>query len=222
MKTNSTRGFTIVELMIATVVFSMVLLLLATAIIFVGRVYYKGVATNRTQESARVIIDDMSQSIRFGNPSVDDSAFLRTATQTLGGQAVTSVCVGDARYTYVGDRSLGAEPVIQSAHVLWRDYPGESAPCTPVDLTLQAPSLGLSGQELVGENMRIPVFSICYGGQIGCDAQQGTWSLKIIVSYGKTPDLYESNSNFQQCVNSNLGGQFCSVSKINTEVIKRL
>lgn len=63
---KSESGFTIVELMIATVVFSMVLLVCAYAILHVGRMYYKGMVMNRTQDVARRIVDDVADTVKFG------------------------------------------------------------------------------------------------------------------------------------------------------------
>lgn len=60
---KNTAGFTIVELMIATVVFSVILILITTGIIQIGKAYYKGIIGSRTQETARKITDEVGRSI---------------------------------------------------------------------------------------------------------------------------------------------------------------
>lgn len=64
------RGFTIIELMISTVVFSLVLLAASAAIIQIGKKYYKGITNARTQEVARSTVDEIAQSLQFTNQSI--------------------------------------------------------------------------------------------------------------------------------------------------------
>lgn len=64
---DNQRGFTLLELMIATTIFSSILLLLTFGLINIGKSYYKGRNTARTQELARRVMDEISQSIRFGD-----------------------------------------------------------------------------------------------------------------------------------------------------------
>ena len=81
--TNQT-GFTIVELMIATVIFSMVLLVCSYAIIHAGRMYYKGMIMSKTQDTARKIIDSASDAIKY-----DKS--LNIVKRDIGGDPSSSV-----------------------------------------------------------------------------------------------------------------------------------
>src|SRR5215207_6103202 len=100
-------GFTIVEFMIATMVFSMVLLVCAYAIVHVGRMYYKGVITNRTQDAARRIVEDISAAIQFGPHNTDPGSFFRTTDLSLSPK---SICIGSNRYTFTTDLALGTGP----------------------------------------------------------------------------------------------------------------
>ncbi|HSX31885.1 MAG TPA: prepilin-type N-terminal cleavage/methylation domain-containing protein, partial [Candidatus Saccharimonadales bacterium] len=65
LKPRRQQGFTIIELLIATLIFSMVLLLVTVGIMQVTRVYYKGVTESNTQNAARSIVDSISQAIQF-------------------------------------------------------------------------------------------------------------------------------------------------------------
>ena len=59
------NGFTIIELLIATTVFSLILLISVAGILQISRMYYRGVTQSRTQETARSIIDEVGEAIRF-------------------------------------------------------------------------------------------------------------------------------------------------------------
>lgn len=86
MSKKHQQGFTIIELLIAIVTFSLVLLVVTGAIIQFSKVYYKGVATSKTQEAVRLVSEDMTRAAQFSK------------------SAVTSVpgvyCFGDKRYRY--------------------------------------------------------------------------------------------------------------------------
>lgn len=70
MKRLNARGFTIIELLIATVIFSLILLVVTGSIIQFSKIYYKGVATSKTQEVARTIAEDMARSAQFSSAPV--------------------------------------------------------------------------------------------------------------------------------------------------------
>ena len=57
-------GFTLLELMIATTIFSVILLLCTVGLIQIGKTYYKGSAIVRTQNVARDITDNITQAIQ--------------------------------------------------------------------------------------------------------------------------------------------------------------
>jgi prepilin-type N-terminal cleavage/methylation domain-containing protein len=68
-KLNRTRsyssGFTILELMIASAVFAVVLLVVAIGAISLTNSYYKGITSSDVQSVARAIMSEVSQSIQF-------------------------------------------------------------------------------------------------------------------------------------------------------------
>jgi|GEM_PF-759510 len=67
---NKHQGFTIIELMISTVIFSLVLLGATAAIVQIGQKYSKGITYARTQEVARSTVDEIAQSLQFTSQSV--------------------------------------------------------------------------------------------------------------------------------------------------------
>src|ERR1043166_6625781 len=87
-------GFTIMELRVATMVFGVVLLLVTAGIMQVARMYYKGVTEANTQNTARTIIDTISQAIQFSGGDVTP-----TPLGALPGNDY-AFCVGDQQFTY--------------------------------------------------------------------------------------------------------------------------
>src|SRR5688572_1794031 len=88
------RGFTILELLVATIVFSVVLLLVTAGIMQITRVYYKGVTETNTQNTARTIVDTISQAIQFsgGDVTVTNPAAVPGTDYAF--------CVGNEQFSY--------------------------------------------------------------------------------------------------------------------------
>jgi prepilin-type N-terminal cleavage/methylation domain-containing protein len=129
-KTNQS-GFTIIELLIATLVFSMILLMVTIGVIQITRVYYKGITEANTQNTARAVMDEITQGIQFSGGKV-------SATQT--GQA--SFCIGDQQYSYALGKQLGS----QTTKALWKtNTPGCSG----------NPAAASSGKEFLSPKMRL-------------------------------------------------------------------
>lgn len=211
---NQSSGFTILELLIATVVFSVVLLLCATAIVQVGRMYYKTTLLVRVTDTARAVSDDVSQAIQFGMVT---NGFYRTGGVAGG---VQSVCLGSIRYTFAPPSASLGTGAGQMRHTLWKDR-GGAGPCTPVNLMVNTPSA--LGQELLGNDMRVSLLDIRQGTKLdGSPDPAGIWTINIIIAYGSGNDLFVPASNYRTCVESIVGGQFCAVSSINTNATKRL
>lgn len=206
-------GFTIVEFMIAAAVFSMVILVCAFAIVHVGRMYYKGVITNRTQDAARRVVEDIAAAIQFGPRYSDPNLFFRTSDLSNDPK---SICIGNNRYTFTSESPQG-NGAGMSPHVLWKDRVNGTN-CPVGDLS--SPS---NGMEMLGNNMRLPLFSVTppTSGLL--------WNIQIRVAYGDNVDLFEGNGTetnpedrFRFCKGVIAGGQFCAISGFETSVVKRL
>ncbi len=217
MKTKpNQKGFTIVELMIATTIFSMVLLLCSFAIIHVGKLYYKGIITNRTQDVSRKIVDDISRSIQFGAAGADEIFWREGEDTSANAGTVRALCLGSVRYSFTEERSLGTGSD-QTTHVLWKDRIPVGGDCTPLDISDSEPSD--EGTELLSENMRVPELTVNPNGD--------TWDITVRIAYGADDELFENNEDennpkYSICKGVNASGQFCAVSEFNTTVAKRL
>lgn len=217
---NSQKGFTIIELMVAIIVFSAVLMLCAYAILHVGRMYHKGTLVNAVQDASRRLGDDVVQAIQFGAGS-NSIAFIRNpaTTQTFGVAPntveVNAICIGEIRYSYAVN---GAKNINGVRNVAWKDrVSADYAECAPQDLTQQTPSV--NGEDMLGDTMRIPVFEVV---EIGTASLQRTIRVRLVIAYGRDTGLFEPTPPFQICRGVNASGQFCATANYETLATKRL
>lgn len=207
MQTKKLRGqqsgFTIIELLLATVVFSMVLLLITTGIIQFTNLYYKGVTVNSTQNTARSIMDTVSQAIQFSGGTI-------TATNDTLIPGVTGyMCVGTTEFKYVLGKQLEDSPNAAKDQVSNVMQQGSlSGACGTGTLS--------SIKELMGPHMRLSDFSV--------QPVSGTdhmYTVKVTVTYGDD-DLLNSPTGKTPSCKSGSGSQFCNVSSLSTTVEKRI
>ncbi len=212
------EGFTILELMIATVIFSLVLMMTLAGIIQITKMYFQGTTQIKTQEVARSIVDEISESIRFSKelvtlptpivgPKIEYDDGAGTVNLDTG-----YICVGTRRYTYAIDRQLKespkATPTKEKRHVLWVDRP--TGGCNDVeDLTLDL----TDGKELLSENMRLTRFSVVDNGS--------SYTIDVSVVYGDD-DLLEYTDDPVTCKSAFTGSEFCGVSNLSVTVVRRL
>ncbi len=214
-KLSDRKGFTLVELMIATTVFSTILLLATTGIINIGKLYYKGLTTARTQEIARSVIDEVARSAQLTQGEIKSSS--DSPPQYL------ATCIGKDRYTYRIDTKVGA-----GVHGLWQDEITEGDPCVPSNFTT-AISNPDSGRELLSTNMRLLEFRVAQD-----PADKTRVNIDVSVAYGDSdllthcaandstnPGPCAGNPATAQCRAANAGGSFCAVSSLETFVKRR-
>jgi len=228
-KTLSQRGFTLIELMIATTVFSVILLAAATTLIQIGRLYYKAIIISKTQNVTRTVTDDLSRSIQFS------SGNLQRANSTDVGQPlpdepiIRAICFGNTRYTYV-EKAQVADAAADGSydpatgkirHVLWKDtifseQCGNELP----NLLISNPNAGSlanrNGRELLDNNMRLQRFSV--------DALTGgadIFDVNVKVVYYADSDLLNNFNDPTACKGSVVGGQWCAISDLSSVVYSR-
>lgn len=209
MKHLQSDGFTILELMIATTVFSVIMLLCTYGMIQIGRTYYKGATLARTQNTARAVMDNITQAIQYGSAvPVNDIG----APTTPNGAVVSSTassgvfCVGSNQYTFTHDQVSGSNHglVVDTSSLL---------NCTAQPL----PSPTISGKELLGENMRLTKFQIL--NTTGSD-----YHILLKITYGNDADIELDPTKptvYGNC-KGGLGSQFCASSQLATTVHRRL
>lgn len=222
-------GFTILELMIATLVFSMVLLLITVGVISFNETYYKGIVQSTTQNAARTVIENASQAIQFS--SGKDSIVPTNSTNSSNGY-----CIGDERYSFVAGYQLvnSNKSTDQTYHALVLDsLPGCYGGSKAQDL-LGNGSLTKDSTELLGQKMRLAKFNITAlaNNLYLIDVRVAYGDNDLLCSPSKVPGSCTSTATMPavsdfaaddlRCKSDLAGSQFCAVSELTTTVQKRI
>lgn len=210
--THTTReqaGFTIIELMIATLVFSVILTVITIGVISFTNHYYKGVNISATQNTARGIVDSISQAIQFGTAPVQPTS-----------PATSYFCAGGYVFTYANTGTM---------------YTGSQTGLymSPMGSTCQPAAAPFSGgKQLLAKNMRLTNISVT---PVGSSADR-LYAISVSVAYGPD-DLLCSVSQPGTCDGSTamvfwpvsdvscrsiVGSQYCAVSTLKTTVEQRV
>lgn len=208
---TSQRGFTIIELLIATTIFSVILLMASSGIVHIGRLYYKGVTRNRTQETVRNVAEEITRSVQFGRGAKVPGAIPETAT---GG----SFCVGDTRYIYSINQKVDVD---MGTHALIAQRLGSQA-CNPGAAPPSDP-----GKELLSNNMRLLAFSV---QPESYDTRSHRVTVRVAYGENDLLDLFENDGTTPtavlpvngKCKTGIAGGDFCATAQLDTIVKKRL
>lgn len=195
MRKLNPKGFTIIELLIATVTFSVVLLVITGAIIQFTRLYYKGTVTTQTQEAVRAITEEIAKSIQF-NPANSLKSYPISA-----GNPFDRYCIGNHGYVYQKNVSVSEDGT--QKHALVSDQL-----CRPYDINS---ALQSNQTEMLGDRMQLLELSV---SQSPTNSKQYTIHVKI--GYGD--EIQDDDT----CPSVSIGGQFCAVSELSTTVIGRL
>jgi prepilin-type N-terminal cleavage/methylation domain-containing protein len=136
---KSQAGFTIIELSIATAVFSLILLVVVSGIVTFTRQYIKSVHRSQTEETVRLVNGEISNALRLSSAS----EFKFTKDANSG-----AYCTGTVQYTaYIGNQVGDADK-----HALIRS-PYRGGDCVPK-------TFGANDTELLGKGMFLKTFDI--------------------------------------------------------------
>ena len=198
----SKAGFTVAELMIATSVFSVVLLVGAAAFVQLGRSYYRGVTITQTQETARQIMQSISSNVRLS------STVSSVNSATAGRQYY---CVGGHRYSFKLFNKVDSSDHDNSTKFgLLADEPNGSGCGNPFDAPITAL---VKPSELLGSNMRLLAFSIT-----PISANSTAYSVNITLAFGSDSVLSDPNSANAECQGTGNATQFCAITHLSTVV----
>lgn len=203
------RGFTIIELLIATVVFSVVLLVVTGGILQIARVYYKGVTEAATQNTARGVIDTVAQAIQFSGGDVTPSAGSPVAGTNY------AFCVGDQQFSYRPGWQVENNPNAgknQTWHALVQTNVGQCSSSTTIQ---PMQNQAISGRDLIGPHMRLSKMIVEPAGG-------NAWRVTVRIVYGDDDLLNNATAADASCKGVRAGTQFCSVAELSTVVVKRV
>lgn len=219
---NRSAGFTLLELLVATSIFAVILLVVTAGILSFSRQYYKGVVSSTTQNTARAIMADATQAIQFGS----------TVQPNLGGKGF---CVDNKLFSYQTGRQVtdggGVAARHQGYHGLILSSIASGCSASTAPLAMPASSTLPAGQrELLANHMRLAALDVT------ADPTDSTlYTVHVRVVYGDDDLLCSvaagDCSSSSMSVNldkadlackGNTGSQFCAVSDLTTTVQKRL
>ncbi len=219
---NTQHGFTIIELLIATMIFSVMLLILSYGLIQVTRQYIKSINTGKTQEAARSIVEDISQSIQFGSfaptPTVTSPVVQTTYIEEATGATVSVnakyFCVGSTRYTYFEGKVFKKANDPGKNIVLWKDSsPGS---CVVANISSSPlPAASDTARELVPNGMELEFLEITEVGT------SGLYKITVVVATAAGDSDINGAGETATC-KSRSGSQFCAISKLTTYIPKKL
>jgi prepilin-type N-terminal cleavage/methylation domain-containing protein len=214
----NTKGFTIIELLIATAIFSVVLLIALGGFSGVGRLFYKGVSASQTQIAAENILTDVSTNIQ--------SAANVNLLQTYNNYSY--YCIGGNRYTVKVNQLVLTDATPNYAAngnfgLLKDNLSGGGACAPPCVSACASPAIAFKNPtELLGSNMRLGKFQISQPDAI---SQPNLYNIKMIMAYGddgvvgySTPGDYSSI----YCIGNSAVQRFCAVHNLTTNIYKGL
>lgn len=209
---SAQKGFTVIELLIATAVFGMVLMVATIGIVQLSRVYYKGTTERNTQNAARTITDLISQGIQFNGGNVTPTP----ANPTPG--TSYAFCIGNQQYSYtVGYQVAGSyvPATHQTPHALVvRDLAG----CTSSSPAQTVTNNSVIGRELVPKGMRLASLQI---SSIGAGTNLYKVSVRVVFGDDDILTTPATAAN-TKCQDVRAGTQFCAISDLTTVVTKRV
>lgn len=219
---SDSDGFTIIELLFATAIFSLVMTVILFATFQIGRTYFKGVSISNTNESARAIIDDITNDVRFaqGATKVDPSPWAGAPPRAH------FFCVGEHRYTYVLYDQVTNEKITKNQLTGVREeYVGTACPSPDKAL----PGINTQPKQLLGPDMQL--------NDLVFDCSNGACTVGVhIIFYGADNTVFNSSAHPADtdadhaaaltdpdsfCSGNSLSTQFCATADLQTKVLQR-
>lgn len=208
------KGFTIIELMIATAVFSIILLVSLAGFTSIGRLFYKGVTINQTQDITNQLLDDITSNIQAA-----------ASVSTLqSGNGYSYYCIGGTRYTmnlkHELDTTQAEDYSVSGNFGLIRDkLPGATAcaaPCWPSGSCASGSIPFNNPVEMLGNRMRLMKLDVA--------ATNGRlYNVSIVVAFGDDDAFSDVNDADKiACQGGEAQQEFCSVNRLSTGVYEGL
>lgn len=237
---DQSKGFTIIELMIATSVFAVILIIITTGIIRITQTYDKGINLVNTQNAARNILDSIAQSIQFNGGTVS-----WPTSASAGGVG----CVGNQEYDFQLGPKLESNGTPdgtsdwQSAYALTLNP--NASNCAVSATPVGTPAAG--ARELLSPHMRLTKLGISRVS--AADSNDNLYAVSVTVVYGDydllcntkyaasddggcspaSPAIKPTDTNFHAFLTSpdltcrsGADSEYCAVSALSTVVQQRL
>lgn len=196
------HGFTIIELSIASLVFSTVLVLITIGLLRVGSAFSKSVSNAKVQESAQIIMDDITDAVRFSGEEIS------TPIQDNNGWA--GFCIGDRRYSYRPPTGGVSSDVM---------VVDTADSCNSTTLAQDLSGGWVTGTNLLREGTFLAgfQFELVPGSSDAYRLFVGVYAASDPVN-----DVQPTPTGSLECRLDTGGAEFCSVTRLSTIVQKRI
>lgn len=198
---NRQNGFTIIELLVASAVFSTILLVCAAGVVYIGNLFYKGITSNATQEVARSTIDEIRNDFELSGGNYKRLVALPGP--------IEGFCIGSHLYSYIKDQKINNTSTNHAFVV--RDRPGCDTDPTAQPDNVNGPANPL-WHEFLGPNMRLqndPIASLPPKPE----------SVNISINVISADDAL---INATGTCRGDAGSQFCASSRLSTYAVRRI
>lgn len=208
MKKLTNKGYTIIELLIASLVFTTILLLCLEGITRLGKLYVKNISTSRTNQFIKSLSDEVTNQIKFGASKPE---IISTNTDNS-----YRFCISNKAYKIVFNT--------RNDSVLRKVSNG----CSSIEFS-DSNFFVTNSENLGPPGMRVLDFSINQP-----DPGNSLWFMNIKVALGDNDLLIDSDGNElndttpyekykeARCRSGISGGEFCSVLGISSSAMRRL
>lgn len=207
MKKITNKGFTVVEVLIASLVFTTLLLLCMEGITRIAKVYVKNSSITKANEFSKSFIGDITQQIRYG------------AEPKFTPGNPSFLCVSDTSYKISLNGSDGDSPSTDA--LLKKSYTGCDSGYTGLDFNVDS-------QKIAPSNIRILKFNLANTGT----PITPVWNIDMRVALGAkdllvdstNKVLTDSTANYSEavCRGGIAGSEFCAVISISTSATRRM
>lgn len=191
-------GFSMIELLLAMAIFSMALVIVSAGFINIVRLYQSGLASRSTQQNARLLLEEMSRTVRDSG-----SATPVAVTTGVGGVTVFSrVCLQN-----------GSRIVVFAV-----DGAGNLRQGTTTAPNCPAPVFDSSWKTINDSSVRVTQFAVDSTGKVG--PAGGTVMMTITVASNNNINNLDPNTNNTTC-RPGAGSQFCAVTTLSSTATLR-
>ena len=210
LKANQ-KGFTIIELLIATTVFSTVLLIVTYGIIQISKMYTSGFIQSQTQNNAISISNKIAQDIEFSITSSINTEQKVTITKNGSPTTYYYFCTTNNEYYYIPSGSLYQIP-IADLH----------SSCTSPASIINNATLASETNNLLSSNGNMVILNHSLydssSSMISVDGNSGLYTVSLDVLYGNSSNLeYNKNTGQYNCKATVLVGPFCAIYPLTTQ-----
>jgi prepilin-type N-terminal cleavage/methylation domain-containing protein len=222
---SNTKGFTLVELLIAMAFFTFLLMLVTFGFVQINRSYTKGITVKTIQETARTLSEDISRAIRttddytYISPDMDNDGNLDDPASDVAYR----LCLSGVRYGWNQHIEQPQPPANSNETLTMTDEKvgAETEPLTMVrSFGPEACGAGFTednAEKVLDDRAAVQHLSIEEVGGAGANA----YRISVVISTRQAAEEDLAVFGKNAACNVGIGDQFCDVASLTTVVQSR-